>query len=225
MTLVARCEDSQEGLTVLESDAVLRAGDPGRRTKVFASMEDVLADATGSAGGQSAPNQQQQIVRLWGPVTEEEATACGAPVGAASVLLLVPVCPDVLTRFRALIPDHVKSQPKDTVEILKQRLGSSSWLDVIHFKYKGHGRNGRTSKVNETAMPQARRVTWSVRLCAPYYLEGVLVEVSLTHATTLLQDDVLPAITPSRSCCFAEAVCLPPVWEEGPRPTLQANAL
>ena len=38
-------------MTVPESDAVLRAGDPGRRTKVFASMEDVLADATGSAGG------------------------------------------------------------------------------------------------------------------------------------------------------------------------------
>lgn len=158
-------------------------------------MDDVLAEGVANRGGNPAfgDQNQQQLERIWGPVLEEDAKACGAVFGAASVLLRVAVDPVVLARFRALIPDHVKSQPGDTKEILKKRLGGSDWLDDINFKWKGHGGGGRTTKLNRTDMSQARRVTWSVMLGAATLFEGASVQVSSRPCTPMRRPHFFPS--------------------------------
>jgi len=223
MTSVAREDPPVEGIQVPQG---VGAESPGMPPKEFASMDDVLAEGVAIRGGISAfgdPNQQQ-LERIWGPVLEEDAKACGAPYGAASVLLRVAVDPVVLARFRALIPDHVKSQPGDTKEILKKRLGGSDWLDVIYFKWKGHGGGGRTTELNRTAMCQARRVTWSVMLGAATLFEGASVQVSSRP----------PTCTPTRRPHFfpptlllliSGALCLHPVRTQGQGLPLQTDAL
>ena len=144
MTSSARCGDSPDEKDTFPGS--VGAGLPGMQAEKFASIADVMGNAIEYCSSAPVPDPNQTLVRIWGPVLEGDALACGAPMGAASVLLRVEVCPDVLARFRALIPDHVKSQPGDTKEMLVQRLSSSDWLDVINFKWKGHGRGGRTTK-------------------------------------------------------------------------------
>ena len=225
MTSVAREDPPVEGIQVPQG---VGAESPGMPPKEFASMDDVLAEGVAKTRSElyrqriGSARTYLQLERIWGPVLEEDAKACGAPFGAASVLLRVAVDPVVLARFRALIPDHVKSQPGDTKEILKKRLGGSDWLDDINFKWKGHGGGGRTTKLNRTDMSQARRVTWSVMLGAATLFEGASVQVSSRPCTPTRRPHFFP---PTMLLLISGALCLHPVRTQGHGLPLQTDAL
>ena len=100
---------------------------------------------------------------LWGPITDEEAAAFGAPAGCVSVLLQPWIPVFLLAAVESLIPADAKARPADDSESLRKRLGKSPFLDDIHYPKDGNGRGGRRVRLNETAYPQPRRVTYSVK--------------------------------------------------------------
>ena len=133
---------------------------------IVAVRDTTLEDVSHAASALSRrPLHQQEVRRVWGPVSPEEASACGALHGATSVLLCLvmnPVLQALVRAVRAVIPQDILPRDNDDAQTLAQRLASSDFLDDIHFPVGGHGRGGRTRRLNATTWPQPRRVTWSV---------------------------------------------------------------
>ena len=67
---------------------------------------------------------------LWGPITDEEAAAFGAPAVCVSVLLQPWIPVFLLAAVESLIPADAKARPADDSESLLSTLGM-----LIHTKF------------------------------------------------------------------------------------------
>ena len=127
-----------------------------------ATYDDVTAAATPRLEDPVKDRAARPLVSLWGPIGFDEAKKCGAMMPASSVLIAPDVPSSIIAAIRYSIPDEGRPLPEDTVQTLKDRLGQSPFLDEINVLVKnGNGRGG-TIRLNKTAYPQPRRVTWSV---------------------------------------------------------------
>jgi hypothetical protein len=114
---------------------------------------------------ESSPDVAQLInhERLWGPILDEDAKVCGAPVAAASVLLRpTKIKLGDLRSVLDLLPDALTPTISDTAKSLSQRLATCDWLDPIHTAANGNAKGGRYVLLNRTEYSQPRRKSWSV---------------------------------------------------------------
>ena len=96
---------------------------------IVAVRDTTLEDVSHAASALSRrPLHQQEVRRVWGPVSPEEASACGALHGATSVLLCLvmnPVLQALVRAVRAVIPQDILPRDNDDAQTLAQRLASS----------------------------------------------------------------------------------------------------
>ena len=139
----------------------------------MAKLSDVLAASEETSS--DASREKRKAFRVVWSVTAEDATSTGSLYHATSVLLYARVqesgsLSKLVAAVRALVPDDVIPRSSDTVDTLVARLSQSEWLDDIHFPVGGHGRGGRTTRLNSTSWRQPRRHTCSVEIdpeCSP----------------------------------------------------------
>lgn len=102
---------------------------------------------------------------VWGPVEKEIGEKYGALAGCKSILVRpVDACGEwrsIMERVRALIPKALLPCADDDTTSLVRRLAASDFLDDIHVLRGGCG--PQRVRLNATAYPQPRRVTWSVK--------------------------------------------------------------
>ena len=145
-------------------------------TDGFASLHDLHFRDRQAYRPRSLPE------RLWGPVQMAEALQCGSPAPATSVLLRPDIDPALLAAVRALVPPEAMPVPEETSCALAERLGRCEWLDDIHVLV--HGSGPRRVRLNTLKYSQARRVTWSITVAAPFTdARGQLVQVCVSPAT------------------------------------------
>ena len=139
----------------------------------MAKLSDVLAASEEMSSDASL--EKRKAFRVVWSVTAEDAASTGSLYHATSVLLYARVQENgslskLVAAVRALVPDDVIPRSSDTVDTLVARLSQSEWLDDIHFPVGGHGRGGRTTRLNSTPWRQPRRHTCSVEIdpeCSP----------------------------------------------------------
>ena len=134
----------------------------------MAKLSDVLAASKEMSNDEYL--EKRKAFRVVWSVTAEDAASTGSLYHATSVLLYARVQENgslskLVAAVRALVPDDVIPRSSDTVDTLVARLSQSEWLDDIHFPVGGHGRGGRTTRLNSTPWRQPRRhITCSVEI-------------------------------------------------------------
>ena len=111
-------------------------------------------------------NELSSHAVLWGPVTREAARAAGCVAPASSVLLKpadIHGFAEARAAALACIDPAIYPRPDDTPKSLAARLRGCTFLDEIHAKWGGHGRNGRWVDLNSSTYAQPRRATFSVK--------------------------------------------------------------
>ena len=99
---------------------------------------------------------------VWGPISKEEADACGAPAPCSAVLLSplrTATAVTVMENVMAVFPQDVLPRATDTQETLVARLAASSFLDDGLVR-KG-GNQSRFIRLNKTNYAQARTLSWA----------------------------------------------------------------
>lgn len=109
---------------------------------------------------------------LWKP-TVSECIEAGCRKAPESVMLVPDFSSELIKAVHGFVPDQIRVQAKDSISSLVSRLTASTFLDDMHVPRAGRtaGYVGRTQRLNNTSMPQPRRVTMSVRV-SPISSEG-----------------------------------------------------
>jgi hypothetical protein len=116
---------------------------------------------------------------LWA-VSARQCHAAGCKFAAESKVVLPAISGPVIKAARSEIAD-LSVKPCDTVDSLLARLSSSSVLDDILAPLKGHGKGGRTERLNASTMSQPRRVSYSLRGSDTFEREGSEVEMKFNY--------------------------------------------
>ena len=99
---------------------------------------------------------------VWGPISKEEADACGAPAPCSAVLLSplrTATAVTVMESVMAAFPQDVLPLATDTQETLVARLAASSFLDDGLVRQGGN--QSHFIRLNKTNYAQARTVSWA----------------------------------------------------------------
>ena len=98
---------------------------------------------------------------MWGPISMQSAQQVGASFASSSIVLRVCIPEQIRAAALKEIPEDVLPTPGDTAATLRRRLGASKFLEDSHVLE--HGRGPRRVRLNDTAYPQPRRRSWSLR--------------------------------------------------------------
>jgi len=101
---------------------------------------------------------------LWAP-TQSECVAAEVPVDRVRSTCLVPsISGELMAALWNGIPAGLLPRQDDTAEALSSRVSASSYLDDANVPLGGHGRGGRTERINASGTHrQPRRSSRSVR--------------------------------------------------------------
>jgi hypothetical protein len=116
---------------------------------------------------------------VWQP-TRAECEAAGVEINPQSVVLKPNISAEIIASAREELSELVV-RADDTRSSLIERLRSSEVLDDQRVPLKGKGTGGRTERLNATAKPQPRRVSYSVRGSDKFEMGGETVELRLNY--------------------------------------------
>ena len=180
---------SEFGVQLATAREVLLAAEGSRDSLITPGLKIPLGGATLMDVLEAARIHHERgisrSVKVAWSATAADCAEAGCMWTTVSSVLLHPIfSAELMTAVRAEMGTDHHVRPADTMDSLRARLATAQIFDDIHAAQGGHGKGGRTVPLNNTAMPQPRRSSQSVRGSPNYMDADGSMQVTLTTSRT-----------------------------------------